>query len=136
MSEIEVIKNIVVSAQIANTNPLTPFTFKFPINIPFDPDIIQINNCYLYNGAAVNGPFIIQTDLLNDEFMIKELNVITTNKMKFLPNKKQFNQNFTFSVLYPNANGKFVVVDASGNPSFISLNISFIKYKRSEKNSK
>jgi len=140
--EIEQIKNVVVKGIItgAGTNP---FTFQHFSNIGFKPDIIRLTNYSLQdNGVTYPFPYIIKTDMLDDEIMLEQnyLNLenhslsVGFTPIDFLPTKMNYDRNFTFT-LYNYINGSYQIVNANGNPSICFLNFSFIKYRK-EKNHK
>lgn len=131
MSQIEVVKNYVVSASITAGQPLS---FTTPINLTFAPDIIKLVTYHIQDGNNAN-PYILKTNLLNDDVALGNSGIGVNQQIDYLPTKRIFDGNFNFSLLQYNA-GVLSQANATGAPAVVAITFSFIKYKHLEKNSK
>lgn len=124
--EIESIKNIIVTAVIITGGKLS---WTYPINITFEPDIIRLVSSHIQDGNAIINPYILITNLLNDNIALGESTYPLKYNNDYLPNRKNFSGNFNF-LFQQYINGNWVTGVAAGNPSVIVLTFSFIKYKK------
>lgn len=125
--KIESVKNVVVRKVFANNQAMT---WQSYINVPFQPDEIRLVNQHIYENGQQNLPYLLQTDLILDEYVqLGESSVPVYTNVICQANKAPYNKNFNFNLLYVDANSQFTQAFATANFSTVALTFSFIKYK-------
>lgn len=124
MSNIEVVKNVIVRGAMANINHSI---INYPIYIEFKPDVMIVKGFSIDDLGSTDTSFILRSSLINGEDLIS-FTTHADSPVTFVPCDILFIMNKPVGGMY-----SFSSIDFDGNASdsnyHISIILEFIKYK-------